>query len=145
MTGREQIEELCRRLGRAHAERDASGIVDCYAPDALIYNLAPPLSTRGLDLDETAAWLATWSSPILIDAEEVETVVSDALAWVTALNRMHGTKTDGTAIDIWFRTTMCFRKLGGVWKIVHDHASTPFCMDGSFRAAVDLEPRQRTQ
>jgi PhnB protein len=28
----------------------------------------------------------------------------------------------------------------GAWKIVHEHSSTPFYMDGSYRAAVDLKP-----
>ena len=30
--------------------------------------------------------------------------------------------------------------LAGTWKIAHEHTSVPFYMDGSFRAAVDLEP-----
>jgi ketosteroid isomerase-like protein len=38
------------------------------------------------------------------------------------------------------RSTLCFRREGGAWKIAHAHTSVPFHMDGSFRAAVDLEP-----
>ena len=26
------------------------------------------------------------------------------------------------------------------WKIMHEHSSVPFYMDGSFKAAVDLKP-----
>ncbi|MGB5252109.1 MAG: nuclear transport factor 2 family protein, partial [Sedimenticolaceae bacterium] len=89
---------------------------------------------------DTAAWLATWDGPILVDAADVDLVVDEAIAWTTALNRMRGVKTDGSQVDLWFRTTMCFRKIEGAWKIVHDHSSTPFYMDGSFRAAVDLTP-----
>jgi ketosteroid isomerase-like protein len=29
---------------------------------------------------------------------------------------------------------------GGAWQIVHEHISTPFYMDGSLKAAVDLTP-----
>ena len=136
---RDEITALCQRLGQAHHDKNADAIVGCYASDAVIYSLAPPLKDK-IDRAGIAAWLNTWDGPILIDAEDEELVVGDGLAWSTALNRMRGTKTDGTKEDIWFRTTMCFRKSGGDWRIVHDHSSTPFHMDGSLRAAVDLKP-----
>jgi PhnB protein len=54
---------------------------------------------------------------------------------------MSGTKTDGEKVDMWLRATLCFRKIGGhQWKIVHEHESVPFYMDGSYKAAVDLTP-----
>lgn len=135
----DEITALCRRLGQAHHDKDAGAIVGCYAIDAVIYSLAPPLKDK-IDHAGTIAWLATWDGPITFDAEDVDLVVGDGLAWSTALNRMRGTKTDGTKEDIWFRTTMCFRKIDGAWRIVHDHSSTPFYMDGSLKAAVDLKP-----
>ena len=102
--------------------------------------MAPPLGERGLDRDAVAEWLATWSSPITIDAADVQIVAGDDIAWSTALNRMTGTKMDGEKVDMWFRTTMGFRKTGGGWRIAHDHSSVPFYMDGSYRAATDLTP-----
>jgi ketosteroid isomerase-like protein len=41
---------------------------------------------------------------------------------------------------MWYRTTMCLQKASGQWRIVCDHSSVPFYMDGSYRAAVDLKP-----
>ena len=38
------------------------------------------------------------------------------------------------------RATVCLRKVGGEWKIVHEHESVPFYMDGSQRPAFDLAP-----
>lgn len=38
------------------------------------------------------------------------------------------------------RVTLCLRRVGSAWMIVHEHESVPFYMDGSFRAAVDLQP-----
>lgn len=136
---RQEIEALCRRLGQAHHDKDADAIVGCYDADAVIYSLAPPLKDK-VDHAGTVEWLATWDGPIRVDAEDVEFVVGSEIAWSTALNRMRGKKTDGTSEDIWFRTTMCFRKTDGAWRIVHDHSSTPFYMDGSMKAAVDLKP-----
>ena len=135
-TDKDKIGELCDRLGKAHYDKDADAIVGCYAPDAIIFGLAPPLRTA-VDRAEVADWLETWDGPILIDAAEQDLAVEGGVAWSTALNRMRGTKRDGTVEDIWFRTTMCFREDGGDWRIVHDHSSTPFYMDGSLRADDD--------
>ena len=140
MTDEQKISALCARLGQAHQTKDAGAIVACYAPDALIYSLAPPLGSTGVDRDEIAAWLATWDGPVTVDGENVEIVARDGIAWLTALNRMRGVKIDGAGEDLWFRTTMCFREIGGEWLIVHEHTSTPFYMDGSLKAAVDLKP-----
>jgi hypothetical protein len=45
------------QLARAHVDHDADAIVEAYAPDAVIYDLAPPLGRRGLKRDSVAAWL----------------------------------------------------------------------------------------
>ena len=50
------------------------------------------------------------------------------------------TEVDSGKNEVWFRQTLCFRKIRGAWKIAHQHESVPFYMDGSYRAAVDLEP-----
>ena len=135
-----EIVALCQRLGQAHYDKDADAISGCYTPDAVVYALAPPLKS-GMSKEDTLAWLATWEGPIVVDAEDMELVVGDNLAWSTALNRMQGTKTDGSREDMWFRSTMCFRKRDDEWRIVHDHSSTPFYMDGSLKAATDLTPQ----
>ena len=136
---RYRIHALCERLGQAHFSKDAESIVDCYTADAVIYSLAPPLKET-IDRAGTKAWLETWNGPILMDMKDFNLVVGDSLAWSTALHRIRGEKIDGTKEDLWFRTTMCFRKAGDGWRIVHDHSSVPFYMDGSLKAAVDLQP-----
>ena len=138
-TDQRQIEDLCQRLGQAHYDKDADAIVGCYARDAVIYSLAPPLKDA-VDRDGIASWLATWDGPIRMEAKDVDLVVGDGLAWSTALNRIRGIKIDGTKEDVWFRTTMGFRKVDDAWRIVHDHSSVPYYMDGSLKAAVDLTP-----
>jgi hypothetical protein len=53
---------------------------------------------------------------------------------------IQGTNTAGGKDDLWFRHTLGFRKIDEQRKIVHEHESVPFYMDGSFKAAVDLKP-----
>ena len=138
-TDRAEIEALFQKLARAHADHDADAIVEVYAPDAVIFDLAPPLGRRGMNRDNVAAWLAGWDGPIQIDASDVSLTVDGDLAFVSALNRMRG-RQGGEDQDLWYRTTMCIQKISGQWQIVCDHSSVPFYMDGSYRAAVDLKP-----
>jgi uncharacterized protein (TIGR02246 family) len=138
-TDKAEIEVLFQELARAHADHDADTIVEAYAPDAVIYDLAPPLGRRGMNRDRVAAWLAGWDGPIQIDVRDVNLTVDCDLAFASALNRMRG-RQGGEDQDLWYRTTMCLRKTNGRWRIVHEHSSVPFHMDGSYRAAVDLQP-----
>jgi ketosteroid isomerase-like protein len=92
-----------------------------------------------MNRDSVEAWLSGWDGPIHIDARDVNLTVDGDLAFVSALNRMRG-RIGGEDQDMWYRTTMCFQRIGERWRIVHDHSSVPFYMDGSYRAAVDLNP-----
>jgi ketosteroid isomerase-like protein len=38
------------------------------------------------------------------------------------------------------RSTLCFRRDGDEWKIVHAHTSLPFYPGPEFKAAIDLQP-----
>jgi ketosteroid isomerase-like protein len=105
----------------------------------VIFDLAPPLGRHGMNRDSVTAWLAGWEGPIQIDARDVNLAVDGDLAFVSAFNRMCG-RQGGEDQDLWYRTTMCLRKTGGRWRIVCDHSSVPFYMDGTYRAAVDLKP-----
>lgn len=137
-TDRAAIEDLFQQLARGHIDHDADAIVEAYAPDAVIYDLAPPLGRRGMNRDTVAAWFASWDGPIQIDSCDVNLTIDGDLAFVSALNRMRGCQ-GGADQDMWYRTTMCLRKTTGRWRIEHDHSSVPFYMDGSYRAAVDLK------
>lgn len=138
-TDRAEIEALFQQLKKALADHGADAIVGAYARDAVIYSLAPPLGGRGMDREGIAAWMASWDGPIRIDSRDVELAIDDSLAFVSVLNRMRGLQS-GEEHDMWFRTTRCLRKTGGRWRIICDHASVPFYMDGSYRAAIDLKP-----
>ena len=72
--------------------------------------------------------------------EFLKITAGDDVAFCHSLNRMMATTTKGSKVDLWFRQTLCFRKIDGRWRITHEHSSVPFHMDGSYKAAVDLNP-----
>ena len=135
-----EIRDLLQAHAAAHAGKDAEALTVGYAPDVLLCDLAPPLLNRGVDRDGIEAWLQTWDGPIGLSLHDLDVSVGGDVAFATSLNRMTGDKTDGGRVDLWFRATVCLRKVEGRWLVVHEHTSVPFHMDGSFRAAVDLTP-----
>ncbi len=58
------IRALVESIHTAHHNKDAAAIVAPYAQDAVVCDLAPPLSHRGMDLQSKRAWLDTWEGPI---------------------------------------------------------------------------------
>ena len=136
--------EIRRRIESwAHALRakDVRGVVSHYAPDVVAFDLAPPLQHRSEALRKgLEEWFPTFVGPIGYDIRELAITAGDEVAFSHSLNRITGRRTSGETTDVWVRATVCFRKVDGTWMVVHEHASVPFYMDGSYRAAVDLTP-----
>ena len=122
---------------------DAAAAVAPLAADVIVYDLQPPLAFAGEAARDTTGldeWLATWSAlPRIALTNPVLTIDGD-LAVAHGLSHMTGTKQDGEAVDLWYRSTIVLRRAGDTWRIVHEHHSVPFLMDGSFKAAIDLHP-----
>ena len=139
-----QIRDLMAAREIAMSERDAETLGSHYAPDVVAFTLAPPLAHRGadvIDVEARKAWFATFEGPIEYEIRDLEITVGGDIAYSHALNRLSTTPKGAPAgFDLWFRATVCFRKEDGEWRITHVHDSTPFHMDGTLRAAVDLKP-----
>ena len=118
--------------------KDVERVMAHYAPEMLAFDLAPPLQhrrdavRRGLE-----EWFPTFVGPIGYEVREIAVTIGGGVAFSTSLNRLTGKRSNGESTDVWFRATVCFRKIGDDWMVVHEHTSVPFHMDGSYRAAWD--------
>jgi len=106
-----------------------------------VFSLAPPLMYHGVDAAEKQAWLDSWEGPVEIESRDFKLTVSGDFAFGHGFLRLSGTKkgVEGK-VDFWMRSTLAFERQIGGWRIVHDHVSVPFYMDGSLRPAFDLLP-----
>ena len=122
--------------------RDAVRATACLAEDVVAFELAPPLALppgAAADVQGLAAWLSGFAE-IDVEVRDLAIEAGDRVGFARALHHLTGTRTDGRPVSLWMRSTLCFRREAGGWRIAHAHTSVPFHMDGSFRAAVDLEP-----
>src|SRR5580692_5424409 len=79
-------------LRRSHQNKDAALFAAQFAPDAAIFNLAPPLIHHGVDLKEKQAWLDSWTTPVSIESRDLKVTVSGDFAFCHGYLRMSGTK-----------------------------------------------------
>lgn len=124
-----QIRRLVSERCAAMTRGDAQAIVDQYIPDAVVFSLAPPLrqpkdGTR--DVATLQKWLDEKGGSVGSEVRDLEVTVGGDVAFCTGLERMGAP--EGGPGGLW------------QWRIAHEHTSTPFYMDGSMRAAVDLLP-----
>ncbi len=146
-----QIHDLLAGMAAGYRAKDAGQIVAGYAPDIVMYSLAPPLRSRRGDLldigggrqaDMTTAegvqrWLDGFGGGRFdYEVRDLETVAGGDAAFAHGLARMGSPG----AFSMWFRITVGLRKREGRWEITHLHESVPFSMDRTFKAAVDLQP-----
>jgi ketosteroid isomerase-like protein len=133
------IKQAIRSRNAALSAKDVAGVMASGAAGFVNYSLAPPLKEAGGKAG-LIGWFATWDGPIGYELKDLKVVAGDEVAFAHGMAHMTGRKTDGEMVDLWFRQTFGLKLLRSAWKIVHEHASVPFYMDGSFRAAVDLKP-----
>ena len=98
-----------------------------YAPNLVSFDLTPPLRYVGAD-NKRRAWheaFATFTGPFAYEVRDLTVSTDGELAVVHSLNHVTATLASGHITDLWVRWTACFRRIDGVWLVVHDHVSVP--------------------
>ncbi|CCH31481.1 nuclear transport factor 2 family protein [Actinosynnema sp. NPDC047251] len=139
-----RIRELVARRAEAMRSGDAAALTADYLPEAVAFTLAPPLRHAAPELTDPAtltAWFTNFDGAVDYEVRDVEVVAGGGVAFCHSLHRLSAVPRGGSgAFVLWFRSTLGLREVDGRWRIAHEHASTPFHMDGTMAAAVDLTP-----
>ena len=136
----EAIRAVTASLAAAAYAKDAAAMARHYAPGAVIADLAPPLVSRGFDVAKAQAWLDDWEGPVEIEMRDVAIEADGDIGLCHGLQYVRARTRQGEEAAWWSRITMTFTRTGRGWQITHEHNSVPFYMDGSYRAAIDLDP-----
>lgn len=144
MSEEDKIRQLKENLNNAIREKDAKKANQLFEKNCVLFLMAPPLMVRfdeGLEgLNNLENWFSTFENGIGLETKELEIISNNDIACLSSLEHLTGKRTDGSVTDTWYRETLCLRKVKDEWKIIHQHQSFPMYMDGTNKAATDLEP-----
>lgn len=141
LTNEAQVRALIEARGRAVRAKDLGGAVTANAPDVVTYDALPPLYNTGAETirERTERWLGSYPDALGYDVRDLTVSAGGDVAFAHYLYRVSGTLASGDAVNMWVRATLGLHKLGGEWKIVHEHNSVPFDPQ-SGQASLGLEP-----
>lgn len=126
-TDKSAIRTLVESWAGAVRARDIKGILANHSTDIVMFDVPPPLQSRGIE-----AYRRTWDvfyswsdDPVVFAISDMNITAGTDVAFVVALMRCSGTEKNGERITLDFRLTIGLRKLRGQWRITHEHHSIP--------------------
>jgi uncharacterized protein (TIGR02246 family) len=136
-----QIRKLIDDREKAVRARDIDGSIANIAPDIVWFDVVNPLRHVGSDALKKRAeqWFASFNGSIGYEIRDLSITAGDEVAYSHGLNHVSATKRGGGQLDMWWRTTVCFRKIDDKWTVTHEHNSVPFEVE-SGKASLDLKP-----
>jgi uncharacterized protein (TIGR02246 family) len=122
-----EIRTLIEHWAKAVREQNRTEIRADHDPRILMFDVPPPLLSRGLD-----AYMATWETffssaekPVAFAFHDVQVTCGGDVAFVTARGRCVNIAANGKREPLEFRLTMGLRKIDGRWRVLHEHHSLP--------------------
>ncbi len=136
-----QIKKLIEDRPKAVRTRDSNRLMSNHAANVLLFDVVNPLQYFGSDTVKERAeeWFSLYQGPIDYKIRDLNITAGDSVAFCHYLYRASGTMLDGAKIDMWVRTTVCYRKIRGTWIVVHEHESVPFDPETG-KASLDIKP-----
>jgi ketosteroid isomerase-like protein len=139
--GTAEIREMVEHRVEAIRSRDVEQSTSMMTADYLLFDVVDPLQSKGASVARNRAkeWFATFQGPIGYEIHDLQISAGNGVGFSHGLNHVSATKLDGNPLDMWWRATVCYRKVDGRWQITHEHNSVPFDVNTG-KASLDLKP-----
>lgn len=137
-----EIRALLDRRCEAVGLKDIDRLVSHYSPDAVYFDVVPPLRYSGSAAlrRRFSEWLGAYQGAVKQEIYEFNARISGDIAVVAMLIQSAGMlRGRSEAIGLWVRSTTCFQRANGTWLITHEHVSVPADLK-SGRALWTLNP-----
>jgi ketosteroid isomerase-like protein len=136
-----RIRELIEERVRAIRAMNVDALMSNHAPDVVMFDALDPLRYVGSEAvgERAERWLSWYRGPVGYEVRDLSVTAGDEAAFCHYLYHVSGTMTNGSEVDMWVRSTVCFRNMNGAWVVAHEHTSVPFDAK-SGKASVNLKP-----
>ena len=122
-----EIRTLIEIWSKGVRDEDRGAIRRDHDDDILMFDVPPPFQSRGID-DYMATWETFFSSaekPVSFNFTDVQITAGSDVSFATAVGHCVTIGKDGRREPLDFRLTMGLRKIGGRWRVTHEHHSLP--------------------
>lgn len=136
-----EIRALMDEWAAAFRAKDLERIMACYAPDVTAFDMLPPLRYKTAD-EYRKVWdmcLPMMTGPITLEMRDLVIEAGTETGFSHCLSHYVGKGDGDKDIDMWMRSTVCYRKIDGRWLVVHEHVSVPIDMESN-KGMFDLKP-----
>jgi len=123
----ERVRQLLLAWASATRTGARDAILQGHDPDALIYDVLPPLLYHG-----TEAYRAGWGDwqpetqgEATFEFTEMKVVAGSDVAFASGLIKCGGALQDGRTFEDLVRATFCLQKPASEWLVTHQHISKP--------------------
>jgi uncharacterized protein (TIGR02246 family) len=124
-----RIEALVAALTTAVNAKDVDAIMKVYVPDEslVVFNVIPPRQYVGAKALRTDLenFVALFKGPVKFEVSDLHIEADGTLGYSHSIQHVSGTDAKGQPIDLTWRNTAAYRKIGGNWLVVHEHDSVP--------------------
>lgn len=124
-----QIKALIEAWADAVRRHDLAGILARHDQDLVMFDLPPPLQSRGMDeYKKTWDLFFKYHKPSqAFDIEELTITAGADVAFAVAIMRCGSSAFSGPPerVGFLFRLTIGLHKVDGDWRIAHEHHSVP--------------------
>jgi ketosteroid isomerase-like protein len=121
--------------------KDVDKLMSGYAPDVLSFDVVDPLQYAGSDgiRARMEEWFSSFEGPISLENLNLTIAAGEDVAFCHSLSHVNAITTGGGHLEMWWRETVCYRRIDSKWMITHQHSSVPFNVK-SGKASLDLKP-----
>lgn len=130
---RADIKALEERFVAAFTAKDVDAIMKVYAPGQalVVFDVVPPRQYDGAAAyrKDWQTFLGSFDGPIAVELTDLDIGADRNLAYSHSIQRVTGTDKQGKKLDLTVRVTDVYQKIGGQWRIVHEHVSVPVALD----------------
>jgi ketosteroid isomerase-like protein len=125
----EQVRSAISAWSRALEAKDVDAMMAHYLEDAVLFDAIPPYKVVGREAIAQAyrSCLPFFPERFVSEHRDLSIQVEGDLAYAFGLHHFAVEEpANHPAGRSWMRVSVCLRKVGGAWKVVHEHLSLPF-------------------
>ena len=113
-------------IAAAIRAKDVDRLMTFYAPDAVVFDIRPPLGVHGAVAyrQNFERWFASFEGALAFELHELRVAAGEGAAFSHYLGLVSGARSADHRAGYWVRGTTCFERRDGEWLVTHEHVST---------------------